>query len=149
LYRALVDRRLASAVNGAFAPTEHPFLYSVSATARDGVSLAALEEAALAVLDEVAARGVTEAELVKARNQLRARLVFDRDSVTNMAHQLGYFATVADLDLYARLEPSVEGVTLDDVARVAGRYLRADNRTVGWFEANRAAEVGRLEGRAS
>jgi zinc protease len=149
LYRALVDRRLASAVNGAFAPTEHPFLYSVSATARDGVSLAALEEAALAVLDEVAARGVTEAELVKARNQLRARLVFDRDSVTNMAHQLGYFATVADLDLYARLEPSVEGVTLDDVGRVAGRYLRADNRTVGWFEANRAAEVGRLEGRAS
>jgi zinc protease len=149
LYRALVDRRLASAVNGAFAPTEHPFLYSVSATARDGVSLQAVEQAVLAVLEEVATGGITEAELAKARNQLRARLVFDNDSVTNMAHQLGYFATVADLDLYRELVPRVAAVTPDDVARVASGYLKADNRTIGWFEADRAAGLGAQETVAS
>ena len=39
LYRALVDRRLASSVFGALLPTEHPFLYSVSVTAADGCDL--------------------------------------------------------------------------------------------------------------
>jgi zinc protease len=143
LYRALVDKRFASAVNAALAPTEHPFLYSVSCTVRDGISLAAVEEAALAALETVATGGITDDELAKATNQLRARLVFDLDSVTNMAHQLGYFATVASLELDRDLAPRVAAVTVDDVGRVAERYLRADNRTVGWFEADhRAADGG-------
>jgi zinc protease len=40
LYRALVERRLASNVGAGLLPTEHPFLYLVSATAMEGVSLA-------------------------------------------------------------------------------------------------------------
>jgi zinc protease len=146
LYRALVDKRIASAVNAALAATEHPFLYSVSCTARDGVSLAVVEEAALAALDAAASGGITGDELAKARNQLRARLVFDLDSVTNMAHQLGYFATVANLDLERDLPPRVAAVTVDDVGRVAERYLRPDNRTVGWFEADQASGGGPREG---
>ena len=46
------------------------------------------------------ADGVTEAELQKARNQLRARLVFENDSITNIAHQLGYFETIGSWRLY-------------------------------------------------
>ncbi len=135
LYRALVDRRLASAVNASFAPTEHPFLYSISCTARDGVALASLEEATLAALDAVASDGVRPEEVEKARNQLRARLVFDEDGVTNLAHQLGYFSTVGNLEMYWGLMARVLAVTDEDVTRVAKRYLRAENRTVGWFQA--------------
>ncbi|MDQ3171005.1 MAG: insulinase family protein, partial [Acidobacteriota bacterium] len=39
LYRALVDRSLASAVQGALLPTRDAFLYAVSITAADGVAL--------------------------------------------------------------------------------------------------------------
>ena len=56
LYRALVERGLASRVSGALLPTEHPFLYTVSATATDGTSLAAVEAALLEALDRVAQR---------------------------------------------------------------------------------------------
>src|SRR5512142_164308 len=45
LYRALVDNRLASAVGGAVLPTQDPFLYSVSVTVADGVTLAMVEQA--------------------------------------------------------------------------------------------------------
>ena len=38
--------------------------------------------------------GVTDGEVARAKRQLRARLVFENDSVTNIAHQLGYFETV-------------------------------------------------------
>src|SRR5262245_33923368 len=40
LYRALVERGLASSVAGSVAPTQHPFLYVVSATATRGTPLA-------------------------------------------------------------------------------------------------------------
>ncbi len=102
LYRALVERRLASSVGAGLLPTEHPFLYLVSATAMEGVGLQDVEAAATEALNEVANQGISERELTKAKNQLRARLVFENDSVTNIGHQLGYFETVASLDAVSR-----------------------------------------------
>ena len=133
LYRALVERRLASAVGAGVLPTEHPFLYLISATAMDGVSLQDVESAATVALDDVVRDGITERELVKARNQLRARLVFENDSVTNLGHQLGYFQTVANLDVYQDAPNRIAAVTQDQVESVAKKYLRTDRRTVGWF----------------
>jgi zinc protease len=133
LYRALVEGRLASSVNAGLLPTEHPFLYLVSATAMDGVSLHDVESVATAALDEVVRSGVTERELAKAKSQLRARLVFENDSVTNLGHQLGYFQTVAHLDVYRRAQENIAAVTQDQVERAAQKYLRPHRRTVGWF----------------
>jgi predicted Zn-dependent peptidase len=77
---------------------------------------------------------VTSEELAKAKNQLRARLVFEDDGVTSLAHQLGYYETVASVELYADLPRLIAAVTEEDVARVARQFLRSDKRTVGWFE---------------
>jgi len=134
LYRALVERRLASSVGGGLLPTEHPFLYLISATALDGVARADVEDAATALLEEVMTEGVTEQEVAKVHNQLRARLVFENDSVTNLGHQLGFFATVADVDIYRNAPRAIAAVTKEDVDRVARTYLRSDRRTVGWFQ---------------
>ena len=60
--------------------------------------------------------------------------MFESDSGTNIAHQLGYFQTIADVDLYHRSWDAIAGVTLDAVARAAASCLRASNRTVGWFK---------------
>jgi len=134
LYRALVERGLASSIGGALLPTEQPFLYTLSATATDGTPLAAVEAALLEALDVVERGGITDAELAKAHAQLRARLVFDRDSVTNIAHQLGYFETIASADVFASLPARIAAVTVEQVAAAARDVLRASNRTIGWFE---------------
>ena len=68
----------------------------------DGVGLGDVEAAASETLNDVARNGVTDREVAKAKNQLRARLVFENDSVTNIGHQLGYFQTVANVDVYQR-----------------------------------------------
>jgi zinc protease len=133
LYRALVERRLASSVSAGLLPTEHPFLYLISATAMEGVPLADVESAATAALEEIAHGGITERELVKAKNQLRARLVFENDSVTNLGHQLGYFQTVANLEVYRDAASRIAAVTQDQVELAVKKYLRTDRRTVGWF----------------
>jgi zinc protease len=134
LYRALVDTGLASAIGGGLVPTADPFLYTVSLTAASGTPLARLEEAALRAIEEVRAHGITEAELKKAVHQLRARLVFENDSITNIAHQLGYFDTIDTWRTVASLEARIAGVTVEQVAAVAAKRLNATNRTVAWFE---------------
>jgi zinc protease len=134
LYRALVERGLASGVSGAMLPTAQPFLYVISATATEGVSLSAVESALLEEVDRVRAEGVTAAELERAKKQLQARFVFDNDSVTNIAHQLGYFETVATVDVFGELAARVDAVTLEAVAQIAQTMLRDANRTVGWYE---------------
>ncbi|HTM25195.1 MAG TPA: pitrilysin family protein [Vicinamibacterales bacterium] len=133
LYTALVERGLASVVSGSLLPTSQPFLYNVSLTATDGVPLAALEDAALAEIERVRKHGLTEPEVARAKRQLRARLVFENDSVTNVAHQLGYFETVAGAGYFDTIGSRVQAVTAAQVADVASRRLAADKRTVGWF----------------
>jgi len=134
LYRALVEKGLASSVSGALLPTEQPFLYTVSATATEGVALAAVEAALLEALDVVAREGITGEELAKARAQLKARLVFDDDSVTNIAHQLGYFETIAGVDVIMAAPARIRAVTTDEVAQAAAAVLKPSKRTIGWFD---------------
>jgi zinc protease len=134
LFRALVERGLASAVSGAMLPTEQPFIYTISATARSGVPLVDVEAALVEELDRVRRDGVTPAELAKAKTQLKARIVFDNDSVTHIAHQLGYFETIGAADLVAAAPSRIDAVTIDAVARAAREVLAPANRTIGWFE---------------
>ena len=134
LYRALVERGLASSVSGALLPTQDPFLFTISATATDGTPLASVESALVEELDRVRRDGITDAELIKAKTQLDARLVFDNDSVTNIAHQLGYFETIGSVDLFTSLPSRITAVTTDAVASVARAILASSNRTVGWFD---------------
>jgi zinc protease len=134
LYRALVERGLASAIAGALLPTEHPFLYTISITATDGTPLAAVEAALLEELDRARREGITEAELGKAKAQLKARLVFDNDSISNIAHQLGYFETIAGVDVFTNAGARIAAVTLDEVVEAARAALNPSNRTIGWFD---------------
>ncbi len=134
LYQALVNTGLASAVNGGLVPTQEPFLYTISLTATEGTSLDELEAAVLAELDRVRAHGVTPSELRKAKNQLRARLVFENDSITNIAHQLGYFETIADWRHALALAEQIDSVTMEQVAAAAATRLRPSNRTIGRFQ---------------
>ena len=133
LYTALVERGLASLVSGAILPTAQPFLYTLSFTAIDGVPLSAVEAAAFDEIERVRTAGVEPSEVERARHQLRARLVFDNDSVTNIAHQLGYFETIAGPRFLPSLQRQIDAVTPEQIWDVARRRLTPANRTVGWF----------------
>ena len=134
LYTALFERGLASQVNGALLATADPYLYTLSFTATEGVRLPVLEEAVLAALEPVAAGRIDGVEVARAKRQLRARLVFEDDSVTHIAHQLGFFETVVGPGFYPRLQPCIDAVTADQVRDVAERRLRRNQLTVGSFQ---------------
>jgi len=133
LYQALVNTGLASGVTGSIVPTHQPFMYTISATATEGTALDRLEDAAVAEIDRVSRGGITPQELTKAKTQLRARLIFEDDSITNIAHQLGYFATIGRWQDCHALPARIDAVTLEQVAQVAARRLAPTSRTIGWF----------------
>ena len=60
--------------------------------------------------------------------------MFENDSITNIAHQLGYFETIAGVDVFTNFRPRISAVTLEDVASAARTMLTEANRTVGWFD---------------
>jgi len=134
LYRALVDKGLTSSVSGALMPTQHPYLYGISASVAEGQSLSNVEEVVLSEIERLRTGGITPEELKKVHSQLRARFVYDGDSVTDIAHQLGYFETISSWQRYHSLGDRLNAVTIEQVQEAAGKYLIPSNRTIGWFE---------------
>ena len=134
LYRGLVNSGLASSVGGFLAPTAEPFLYQIAATVAHGQSIGAVERAVLEACERFAADGPADGELDKVRAQLRARFVYDGGSVTDLAHQLGYFATIADWRDWLTVSDRLAALTPEAVHQAVRKYLRADNRTIGIFE---------------
>ena len=134
LYRALVDKGLTSSVSGALMPTQHPYLYWISASVAEGQSLSNVEEVVLSEIERLRTGGITPEELKKVHSQLRARFVYDGDSVTDIAHQLGYFETISSWQRYHSLGDRLNAVTIEQVQEAAGKYLIPSNRTIGWFE---------------
>ena len=134
LYRALVDKGLASSVSGSLMPTQHPYLYGVYASVAEGHTLGAVEDAVLAEIERLRTGGITPEELKKVHAQLRARFVYDGDSVTDIAHQIGYFETISSWSAYHSLRSRLDAVTVEQVQAAAVKYLDPSNRTIGWFE---------------
>jgi zinc protease len=134
LYKRLVNTGLASSVSGGLVPTQQPFLYTVSITATEGTALQAVEEATVQEIDRVRATGATPHEVERAKTQLRTRLVFENDSITNIAHQLGYFETIASWRVVESLRERIDAVTVEAVARAAAARLTSSNRTIGWYQ---------------
>jgi len=53
--------------------------------------------------------------------------------VTNQGFWLGYSAVVADTDWFETFLDRLEAVTVEEIQRVANRYLSQRNRTVGHY----------------
>ena len=133
LYGALVDSELVVSISSAVLPTEEPYLYGFSATLREGVEPRRAEEALTESVEGLATQDVDDRALRKAKNQVLSALAFESERVTDVAHQLGYFATIATIDALDAVPSAVEATTAADVRRAAARFLRPEARTVGWF----------------
>jgi zinc protease len=131
LYRALVDGDLATEVTTSIVPTRHPYLYKIMSTAKGGVDPGRIETVLLAEIDRLARGDIAERDLERAKNQFLARYALESESVTEVAHQLGFFETIDSHRLYLELPGRVRDVRAEDVARLTRERLDEAHRTVG------------------
>lgn len=135
LSKALVDTGLAADIGAGVTPTIDPHLYSFFATLQPGRDIDELERVLWAELDKVKRESVTQTELDKAIKQSKAQFAFGSESVTNQAFWLGYCEIFADYTWFQTYLSRLSAVTVEDVQRVANKYLSEDNATVGHYMA--------------
>jgi zinc protease len=133
LYQALVETELAVDAHSNADQHRDPGLFTVYATVHPNIEPQKVEETILDELRKVSEEGLTEAEIEKARQQIIAQMAYSRDGTYNIAMQMSEAEAIADWRFYKDYEKNISRVRVDDIRRVAQKYLTEDNRTVGHF----------------
>ncbi|MEX0878171.1 MAG: pitrilysin family protein [Thermoanaerobaculia bacterium] len=133
LHQALVEKSLALAVTVVPWQLRDPALFSVFAPVRPGVELGEVEKVIRQEVARIADAGVTDAECEKAKTQIEAEVIFDRDSTDQIATSLSEAIAVADWEWYVDYPAAIRTVTPEDVRRVVLEYLHDDALTVGLY----------------
>jgi predicted Zn-dependent peptidase len=132
LNRSVVrDRKLAQAalslMNPA-GPRRGPGVFLAFGVANSGVAADSVERGLADVFTTIAAEGVTEAELTKAKNSYRSRVILERQQALYKAEALqAANLFLGDPDAVNTAWRRVLDVTAADVKRVAAEYLRPEN----------------------
>jgi zinc protease len=108
-----------------------PTLFVIRAEIKPDHEIRAVESAIIEEIEKFQQSPVSESELRRARQLIRARLIMENEQVTNQAILLGYYETVCGYEYLADYFEKLEAVTAQDIQRVAQNYLTADNCTVG------------------
>ena len=133
LYQALVETKLATDIDAGNYTLRDPFPFLATATVAPGVTHEKVEAAMKKVLADLAANGVTETELNRAKSQLEVAVVRQRDGTYPFASQLGEAVASANWKWFATYLDSMNIVTTADIKRVSAKYFIPEHATVGWF----------------
>jgi zinc protease len=134
LYRALVDKQLASSAGSSYQVSLDPFLFSLGAVVRQGRTAVEVEAALLDQVSILQSELVSSAEMMTAIKQTQAQLAYANESVASQALALGILSIVDNPNRLEGFLDELAAVTPADVLRVAQTFLTADNRTIGLFE---------------
>jgi len=112
-------------------PTRGKSTFAVLGIANQGVTSDSLDQLIGAELRRVATEGVSEAELTKAKNTVRARQIFERQRALNVAEGIQTASLfLGDPNAVNTELQRYMAVTRADIQRVAQQYLRPQNSTV-------------------
>jgi zinc protease len=133
LYRALVDTKLSSTVEGENWGLRDPGVAMFFAQVSNEDSLGKARDTMLATLESVKTERITEAEV----DRVRARALNEFERVLNNPQSFGTTISESiasgDWRLFFLERDRWRSLTADDVQRVAAGYLKPSNRTVGQF----------------
>ncbi|MBS1114000.1 MAG: putative Zn-dependent protease, involved in pqq synthesis (ppqF) [Nitrospirae bacterium] len=133
LYQSLVyEKKVALSASADFSGfNRDPYLFFFFATASPGKHINDVEDALHEEIEKLRKSPPSEREIQKAINQIESSFVMGQDSIYVQAMQYGMFEMLGDWRLMDKYLAGVRKVTQEDVVRVAEKYLREENRTVG------------------
>lgn len=132
LYQELVKKReLLQEIQVGTDGRRGPDLFSFWGICAKGRSAEKARQLIYAQIDEIAQKGVTQRELEKARNRVRAAFLFGLQSNLSRAQRLAeYEMYFGDANLLKNEFEHYRAVSENDIKRVARQYFAESNRTV-------------------
>jgi len=134
LYQALVEKGIAQSASGNDSDNKDPYLMVFDGTPSAGVTNTAVETALEAEIAKLQTTPVTAGELARAITQTEATFIYQNDSVSGQANDLGAYAVIGLPHYRATYLNKIRAVTAADIQRAAKTYFTADNRTVAYFD---------------
>jgi zinc protease len=143
LYRRLVVEKLASTAGANFSSAGRDSgRLAFVVIPLEGVPLEKVEALLDAIILEVREKGVTQAELDRAKGAFEAVRVFESDDQMQLARRYGegvaFGQSIADIDELAK---RVQSRSLEDIKRVASEYLGLERSVTGTLVPPQKAEA--------
>ena len=133
LYRALEDPGKASA-SFTFAPQLHdPGLFMLAAYLAADSTHQAIEKTILEEVRNLQMNPISEDALKRAKAVIQANTLYGRDGPYAIADQINEAIAMGDWSQYVHQADAIQKVSIEDVQRVAKKYLQRKMRTTGWF----------------
>lgn len=130
LHKALVEKRIATEANSDFWPTIDPFVFELSLTVWDGVSMDRAERALMSEVEKIRNNPPSRHELERAIAQIKAQYAYTLDGVARQGFVIGLFEMITSFETMARLVEKFEKITPAMITETATRYLAESNKTV-------------------
>lgn len=133
LYKRLIETGLASETEASSYSLKDPGMFVVSGQITVGTNPEQLEVNILDELQRLKTEKVTQEELERAKRSIIKGIRLSIDDPMSLSSQLTEAIAVADWKWWLNYPDEVNKITEDDVMRVARKYFRKDNRTVGYY----------------
>ncbi len=151
MYQRIVDKdQLALGISGGSSFSFDPGLFSITSQPKAGIAPEAVEKAIYEEFDKVKSGGVTDEELEKAKNILKANFYRQMKTISGRANSLGqYEVFFGDYQKLFTAADEYAKVSREDLRRVAGKYFTDKNRTVATLipEQAKPASAGQTDGK--
>ena len=138
LYSSLVDSlQLTTSAFAFFGNGFDPGLFFFQTTGAKGKKVEDIEAALDAQIEKIKKDGVRPEELQKVKNQKLISFYGQIETINGKSNNLGtYEVFFGDFKKMFDAPASYEKVTADDIKRVANKYFKKSNRTVGIMHSN-------------
>ena len=135
LEKALVlDKQIATDVAAYVLPTEAAGMLMMQATAKEGVDIGEVEAAIDAEIERIAAGGVTEEELIRAKTRSEVEFAHQIENYDTRADVIGMMATYfGDARIAQRWLEPYQAATAKDIATTTLTHLGAGDRVTIHF----------------
>jgi zinc protease len=133
LYKALVEKKKATAVSAGIGTTHDPYLLEVFAQVVDGVKAEEVLGLMTDLVEKMGDGKVTEIEVALAKKRAKDDFEQGLAKTDQFAIDLCEWIAAGDWRLAFLHRDRVEKVTPKDVEAAARKYLKPSNRTVGIF----------------
>lgn len=129
--RLVYDDQLAVNVEGDAEMHNDPYLFYVYAQANVDSDIEEVKRIIFEEIDRLALEPVSDRELQKAKNRMESEFIMGLQSNVGRANNIGMFQiNTGNYETIYEYATRIQNVTVDDITRVADKYLVSDRRTV-------------------
>jgi zinc protease len=133
LYQSLVyEQKIALYAGADYSILNNdPYLFFLYATASPGKDIKVVEALLYEEIENIRKAAPPEKEVQKAKNQIESSFIMGQDSIFLQAMKYGKFEMIGDWSYINQYIEGIRKVQPEDLTKVAKKYFREENRTVG------------------